>query len=462
MRPTALLPLLLLTPFPARAAELSADDKRADLAALVEALLGTHPAPYAFADEQRWDEVLGEVDAGIDGGTDAEFYLGLARIVGLLQDGHTVVIPGPELGDGTWPVRFTFFDDGLFVTAAAPEQAAAVGQRVLAFGDFAVEDVVAALEPFAFGDNALGRRNALELFLSLPRMLHAAGVFAEPARGRLTLQDPQDPQDPQDAQNAQNAQNASGATRELALAPTSAPPVFHGAVPAGWARARFGDAAEPAWRVGFERAYWFRYDEQDRLLYLKYNRVEDDPAEPFAAFCERALAEAAARGAERFVVDLRGNSGGNHYLHQPLVHGLLRSAFDRPGRLFVITDRRTFSAAMNCASYLERETQALFVGEPTGGRPNHFGDATDLRLPRSGWTLACSTLAWQDSEPRDARPWIRPDLPAPSTFADWRAGRDAALAAIRAHDPARAARTAPNRRWQRPGQDDAWPDFLAR
>ena len=443
----ALLLALLAPHAGAPAGEIPPDRRREDLAFLVETLRATHPEPHAFADERRWAEAVDEAAAEIEGGSDAAHYLALARVVALLQDGHTALIPGPEVLDRVWPVRFTFFDDGLFVTGAEPALAHALGRRVLAFGDFAVEDVVAALEPAAFGDNPRSRRTALELFLSSPRLLHAVGVLPEPLRGRITLADGE-------------------AAAELALEGTSpGPPRFDGELPPGWVAAPFGAAGEPPWRAGWERSYWLRHDAQESLLYLKYNRVQDDPDEPLAAFARRAVELAATEEVERVVLDLRGNGGGNNYLNQPLVHALLCSPWNRPGRLFVITDRRTFSAAMNCASYLERETFALFAGEPTGGRPNHFGDAEDVRLPGSGWTLLCSTLRWQDSAPNDARPWIRPDLPAPATFADWRAGRDAALEAILAFDPASAAafgRIAPVSHWSRPGQELPWRDFLDR
>src|SRR5437870_9361362 len=83
------------------------------------------------------------------------------------------------------------------------------------------------------------------------------------------------------------------------------------------------------------------------------------------------------------------------------------------GHLFVITGRLTFSAAMNLASRLEHETHATFVGEPTGSRPNHYGEAVTLTLPASGITVRVSTRYWRDSKPNDKRLWIAPEMPAP-------------------------------------------------
>src|SRR3989442_12975880 len=84
------------------------------------------------------------------------------------------------------------------------------------------------------------------------------------------------------------------------------------------------------------------------------------------------------------------------------------------GHLFVITGRLTFSAAMNLASRLEHETHATFVGEPTGSRPNHYGEAATLPLPASAITGRVSTPHWQTSKPNQKRHWITAQMPEPS------------------------------------------------
>jgi C-terminal processing protease CtpA/Prc len=147
----------------------------------------------------------------------------------------------------------------------------------------------------------------------------------------------------------------------------------------------------------------------------------------------------AAPGIERLVVDLRRNGGGDNYLAEALRKRIARSGFNRPGGLYVLTGPRTFSAAQNCATRLERETFATFVGEPTGGAPNHYGDATLFTGAITGISALVSTLAWFDSYPQDRRPWILPDLPVNDTFADWRAGRDPALQTALTHQGTAAA-----------------------
>ena len=95
------------------------------------------------------------------------------------------------------------------------------------------------------------------------------------------------------------------------------------------------------------------------------------------------------------------------------------------------------------------------IVDQTGAGPNHSGDAREFVLPKTRIPVRCSTLHWQKSDPSDVRRKIAPDLPAPMTYADWSVGRDAALEAALAFDPAAAAdfgRIPPISHWRRPSQ----------
>lgn len=138
---------------------------------------------------------------------------------------------------------------------------------------------------------------------------------------------------------------------------------------------------------------------------------------------------------EKFVLDLRNNDGGNNGLNRQVVIGIVKSRIDERGKLFVITGRRTFSAAQNLVNELEKYTNAIFVGEPTAGHPNHYGDATPITLPNSKLNVRVSTLYWQDLDPRDNRQWTAPELAAELTSQDYRAGRDPALQAVLEYKP---------------------------
>jgi hypothetical protein len=130
------------------------------------------------------------------------------------------------------------------------------------------------------------------------------------------------------------------------------------------------------------------------------------------------------------VIDIRWNDGGNTFLEMPFLHRLIGSRLDRRGSLFVIIGRRTFSAAQNFATLIDRHTEAIFVGEPTGSSPTFVGETVEFELPYSHVQANVSDLLWQSSWPMDYRTWLPPTLYTPPTFATYRMNRDPAMEAI--------------------------------
>ncbi|HZE08716.1 MAG TPA: hypothetical protein VE110_08165, partial [Gemmatimonadaceae bacterium] len=104
--------------------------------------------------------------------------------------------------------------------------------------------------------------------------------------------------------------------------------------------------------------------------------------------------------------------------------------YDTPGHLYVLTGRRTFSAAQMLVTELMKYTTSIFVGEPTASHGNHFGDSYRIVMPNSKVTVRVSTLWHQYLDSRDKRMMIEPDIAAPLTFADYAAGRDPVLRAV--------------------------------
>jgi hypothetical protein len=263
----------------------------------------------------------------------------------------------------------------------------------------------------------MGVRATVPELLAIPEVLHARGVLGDPDRVLYVVQRP------------------SGEPLTCALHPVEA-------LPADLADARDGAAAPPPlWLQRSPEHNWWTTLADARTLYVQYNRVRDTPEESVERFVDRVFTMVEREGFHRLILDIRLNGGGNMALNRPLIHRLIRcDAINQWGKLFVIIGRRTFSAAMNLAVDLERHTRALFVGEPTGARPNHYGENADIVLPHSGLRCTAAALWWQYSDPRDDRPWIAPDIPAALWSADYAANRDPAVDAILRYvpDPARA------------------------
>jgi hypothetical protein len=176
--------------------------------------------------------------------------------------------------------------------------------------------------------------------------------------------------------------------------------------------------------------YWFEHLPDKKAVYFQFNLVVNSSTEPLNVFVERLLKFVDEHDIEKLIIDMRWNNGGNGTLLMPLVNGLIRSKVNRTGRLFVMVGKYTFSAAIPAAAWIERHTNAIFVGEPTPSGPNVIAESNIITLPYSRTSVSISDFFWQGSWPNDRRTWIAPLHFVPPTFAAYKAKRDPAMELI--------------------------------
>ena len=168
-----------------------------------------------------------------------------------------------------------------------------------------------------------------------------------------------------------------------------------------------------------------------QVVYCQVNGLRNDPKESIANFFERLFKFVNETEVEKLVIDIRWNNGGDTFFSTPIVQGLIKNEkINRRGKLFVIIGRRTFSAAQNTATFIETNTNAIFVGEPTGSSPNYVGEENEITLPFSKIVANVSDLFWQSAHPTDNRTWIAPLIYVPPTFEAYRVNRDPAVESI--------------------------------
>jgi hypothetical protein len=111
-----------------------------------------------------------------------------------------------------------------------------------------------------------------------------------------------------------------------------------------------------------------------KTVYFQFNVVTGHSTETFSDFVNRLFTFIDEQKIEKLIIDLRWNNGGNTKLLPPLIQNLIRcDPINREGHLFVITGRYTYSAGMNAATLMERNADAIFVGEPTPSSPKLCG-----------------------------------------------------------------------------------------
>jgi hypothetical protein len=407
------------------AGSMSRDDGwRYDLAFLAREIKRLAYAPFAIQPEADFDRAVAEMATAIPGLTDAQILVGMMKLVRYLDDGHaSVTWPKDDKERSRMlPVDMFLFTEGLYVIGSAPGCEHLLGGRVDRIGGLTIDDVMTALDPVITRDNEHWLTLKFPRLVRYPAILEGLGI-----------------------DHALTVRLADGTTDEIRLEPT--PIEFRwDRYPPGWVAladkvttAAGAPVPRPLHLRNRELPFWFEYLPAENLVYFQFNAVRDHPAETFAAFCERLFGFIEDQNAGRLVIDMRWNGGGNTPLTQHLLHHLTASRrVSRRGALFVIIGRLTFSAAQNTVTAIERETSAIFVGEPTGSRPNFIGERIDFELPYSKVEANVGDLFWQTSWPDDHRTWIAPDIYTPPTFEAYRRNQDPALdaiLAIREHVP---------------------------
>lgn len=385
---------------------------QADLKFMAERMQLQHPNLFRRVAKADFDSAVKALNDRIPTASEDEIVVGFMQIVAMVKDGHSGIFPRPHFRSGVFPVRFYWFDDGLFVQRAAPQYANLAGAKVVKIAGLPVDEVLRKISTVFGADNEMGVRENAPLFLSIPELLRGLRIIKPEENLKLTVE-------------------IGGKETSVELKPAfSVDQLLN--PPADWID--FASKQPLYLKHGMDN-YWFEYLADEKIMYVQENAVQNKQDESLARFYGRVMEFVAANPVEKLVIDVRRNDGGNNGLNRPVVIGLIKSKMDVPGKLFVITGRATFSAAQNFVNELEKYTNAIFVGEPTAGRPNHYGDGRQIVLPNSGMHVQASTLYWQDMDPRDNRPWTAPSIAAALTSTDYRNGVDPALRAVIEYRP---------------------------
>ena len=400
---------------------------RTDLAYLARRLEQAHFNLFRHISREAWHTAVSDLRQRLPALADHEIVAALMRLVVLAGDGHTDIYPGGDLQlypaqiqhvFDRIPVMFYQFSDGLHIMAAAAAFHELVGARVLHIGKIGANDILTALDPITAKDNPMTLRWLGPFLLTYPHLLHALGVADTPDRLTLSV-----------------ATVDGGAVTVTVPAETRPEGLHYRIPPAEWITMRANPTAPlPFWLRDPNNPYWFDYLVAEGVVYCQCNQIQHKEDESLDAFWDRLFGFIATHEVAALILDLRLNNGGNLMLNPLLIHQLIRAThINQPGRLFTIIGRRTFSAAMHLTAQLALHTHTLFVGEPTGSRPNFVGEVNQFRLPYSGLIVSASNLYQQGSDPWDQRIWIAPDISAELSATDMRMDHDPALAAILAY-----------------------------
>ncbi len=378
-----------------------------DVRLAAQHLRDDHPNLFHDLAPARFDAAVGELADKAESLDDDELLVGLMRLAALpgVRDGHTGIFPldpGSRRALHAYPIRMYSFSDGVHVVGQAGGSDL-LRARVVAVNDHPLAEVLAAVRPLVPHDNDSSLQLRLTTYLNTPEVLHGLHLAPDAGPLRFTFE-----------------RDGRRFDAELAPLPVQA-----------YARA-IGDLVHPlipqavstrvpAYVARRNQPLWTTKLASGRVFYIGYNEVRINT---YAA-AQRLLAAAKTKKLRAVVVDVRNNGGGDNRTYHALVNAIARVG--RTKRVVVLISRTTFSAAENFITELELVAHPVFVGEPSGGSPNLYGDTVQTELPASGLMLRVAHVYWELSEPEDARLATEPQVPVALSSTDYFAGRDTVL-----------------------------------
>lgn len=334
--------------------------------------------------------------------SDTQIHVELMTLTAKIGDAHTTV-DNPGSTTSIFPLAISRFKEGWYVLLADEKYKEIVGAKLVKVGDTPIEKVVRKVSEVIPAENEYWLMSNVSIYLQMGEVLQAKGILPTKESGSFSFVTREG--------KPLTINMKSIMTKDLRSAKF----------------AKITDQIKPSFAAQKNDIYWSEYLPEKKTLFIAYNRCVEDKNKPFVKFVEEAFAVVDKEKAEKIVVDLRRNGGGNSNVMQPLLEAIkARPQFMKKGSLFVLIGRGTFSSGFMNARELQFYTNAIWVGEPSGQKPNAYGEVREFVLPNSNLKVSYSTKFFELVK-AEKRSFLPVDVPVERRFVDFTAGRDLAL-----------------------------------
>ena len=304
----------------------------------------------------------------VDSLNDDEILAEIYRIVASVGDGHTKVISGFT---EAYAINFYCFKDGIYAINTIDKYKEALYCKLIKINGQDIKSIEEKISPLIAQENQATIKKLLPGNITVPKILHGVKVI-----------------DDVDKEVDFTFEDKEGKTFDLNIEPVD----IRGYKDLNWEVNNEYDESYPLYMQKQDLNYWYQYLEKDKVLYLKYNMcLEDEKTGNLDDFNNEVLNFIDNNEVDKFVIDIRDNSGGGEGKINDIIEGIKNSKLNNKKNFYVIVGRRTFSAAILDAVKWRKETNATFIGEKTSGKPNHYGLWGKFKLPNSNLTIQYSS-----------------------------------------------------------------------
>lgn len=371
-----------------------------DLDYLSRELPSRHKNLFTKISSDEFNNQINSLSEKVNSLDDSQIYSHLLKIISSVGDAHTFIKPSGISDFYFFQIRGYWFEDGYYIVAAGPDTKELLGQKLLKIGNYEIDRIYEMMKEYIPHENEQQVKKTFPQMLSFAQLLQHLGVIEKYEEAEFEFSE-------------------SGKVKLSSIDHPSYSNIYM------YDLFSERNITLPMYMNNIQN-YFFDYLENEKIVYFQYYSCIDDTAMPFSEFNKKLFNFIENNEVDKLVIDLRNNGGGSSIVLIPFIEKISKhEKLNKEGKIFTVIGRRTFSSAVSNALQLQANTNSIFVGEPTSGKPNHFGEVRSFYLPNSNYQVFYSTkyFRYTDNDTES----FSPDHYIGLTFDEYKNGVDPVL-----------------------------------
>lgn len=324
-----------------------------DIDYLKDELIKNHANLFAYIKEDEFNEKIEKLKGMIDELDYEEMKVEISRVVASIKDAHTsLVFPARRF----IPLKFYYFNDGVYIIDTTKNYENLLFKKVIAIENVSIEEILKELYNIISFENEYFFKAQSMKYLQIVEVLYGLLIVDDMDKIKITLEN-----------------------GEYEVLPVSIDEL------------NYTNSKLPLYARRSSENLWFKYLDNEEL-YIKYNSCRESGNKSIESKIDKIIEFIEGNNVKKVTVDLRNNLGGNSSLLEPFIEYISKNkGINNKENLRVIIGRETFSSALLNAYSFKNNTNAKIIGEPSGGKPNCYGEILRITLPNSKFLVTYST-----------------------------------------------------------------------
>lgn len=330
-------------------------------------------------------QILSTLKSQIDSVSDNQIILQLSKCVAMANNGHTTIHLS---GMNKIPVRFYWFDDGLYIIKADKTSGQHLGSKVLEINSTKIDTVFKLLKPYLSGIESFKKFTATN-YLASPQILNGIGLTAKDSMQLTLLQ----------------GKDTLAVSFKIKEMPNSKYEyeTWDDLYPDwnkndNWEYILSKNDSLPLYLKKMNEGVFYSFLDSEKIAYFSINALWYKSSD-FKGEINKFLDELKTKTDYNVVIDLRYYTGGNYLIPTKLATKPPK-IIDENKKIYLITSPMTFSAGIVTAARVKyfAKNKIVVVGEEVGDNLIFWAEGDYYKTPNFGIEIQDSKYQhdWKD------------------------------------------------------------------